>query len=458
MPDGALNLGTYRAFTARDIDAIPQLRGLSADARLRLRAVAQVLPFRVNAYVLEQLIDWSRVPDDPIYQLTIPQAEMLDDGDVSALVDLLRGGSEAELQARARAIQLAMNPHPAGQIDLNVPIEDGVERRGLQHKYRQTVLFFPAQGQTCHAYCTYCFRWAQFVGLEDLKFAAREAETLVDYLSRHPEVSDVLFTGGDPLVMRTSVLRRYVEPLLRADLPNLAHIRFGTKALAYWPARFLTDPDADDLLRLFSEIQAAGKHVAVMAHYSHPRELATPAAVAALQRVRETGAVVRCQAPLIRRVNDDPAVWADLWRMQVRQGAVPYYMFIERDTGPKEYFKVPLARALQIYQDAYRQLSGLCRSVRGPSMSATPGKVLLDGVTELDNRKYFVLRMLQGRNPEWVGRLFFAEYDPDAAWLSELRPAFGALEFFYSDELAELRRRRAGVRLGVISGAHVGDA
>ncbi|MBZ5712811.1 KamA family radical SAM protein [Nannocystis pusilla] len=458
MPDGALNLGTYRAFTARDIDAIPQLRGLSADARLRLRAVAQVLPFRVNAYVLEQLIDWSRVPDDPIYQLTIPQAEMLDDGDVSALVDLLRGGSEAELQARARAIQMAMNPHPAGQIDLNVPIEDGVERRGLQHKYRQTVLFFPAQGQTCHAYCTYCFRWAQFVGLEDLKFAAREAETLVDYLARHPEVTDVLFTGGDPLVMRTSVLRRYVEPLLRADLPNLAHIRFGTKALAYWPARFLTDPDADDLLRLFGEIQAAGKHVAVMAHYSHPRELATPAAAAALQRVREAGAVVRCQAPLIRRVNDDPAVWADLWRAQVRQGAVPYYMFIERDTGPKEYFKVPLARALQIYQGAYRQLSGLCRSVRGPSMSATPGKVVLDGVTELDNRRYFVLRMLQGRNPEWVGRLFFAEYDPDAAWLSDLRPAFGAREFFYSDELAELRRRRAGVRLSVISGAHVGDA
>ncbi|MCY1005170.1 hypothetical protein OV079_06205 [Nannocystis pusilla] len=241
-----------------------------------------------------------------------------------------------------------MNPHPAGQIDLNVPIEAGAVQRGLQHKYRQTVLFFPAQGQTCHAYCTYCFRWAQFVGLEDLKFAAREAETLVEYLRNHPEVTDVLFTGGDPLVMRTSVLRRYVEPLLRADLPNLAHIRFGTKALAYWPARFLTDPDADDLLRLFGEIQAAGKHVAVMAHYSHPRELATPAAVAALQRVRDSGAVVRCQAPLVRRVNDDPAVWADLWRAQVRLGAVPYYMFIERDTGPKEYFKVPLARAADL--------------------------------------------------------------------------------------------------------------
>ncbi|HSN34481.1 MAG TPA: lysine 2,3-aminomutase, partial [Ideonella sp.] len=269
-------------------------------------------------------------------------------------------------------------------------------------------------------------------------------------LRNHPEVTDVLFTGGDPLVMRTSVLRRYVEPLLRADLPNLAHIRFGTKALAYWPARFLTDPDADDLLRLFGEIQAAGKHVAVMAHYSHPRELATPAAAAALQRVRDSGAVVRCQAPLVRRVNDDPAVWADLWRAQVRLGAVPYYMFIERDTGPKEYFKVPLGRALQIYQGAYRQLSGLCRSVRGPSMSATPGKILVDGGTEIAGKSYFVLRMLQGRNPEWVGQIFLAEYDPDAAWVSDLRPAFGAPDFFYADELAELSRRRARLRLNML--------
>lgn len=458
MPDGSLNLGTYRAFTARDLDAIPQLRGLPEEARLRLRAVAQVLPFRVNSYVLDQLIDWSRVPDDPIYQLTIPQPEMLAESDLNGLVDLLRRGDEAGVAQRARALQMAMNPHPAGQIDLNVPIEGGVERRGLQHKYRQTVLYFPVQGQTCHAYCTYCFRWAQFVGLEDLKFAAREAESLVEYLKRHPEVTDVLFTGGDPMVMRTSVLRRHIEPLLRADLPNLAHIRFGTKALSYWPGRFLTDPDATDLLRLFDEIQAAGKHVALMAHYSHPRELSTPASIAALQRVRQTGAVVRCQAPLIRHVNDDPAVWADLWRTQVRHGAVPYYMFVERDTGPREYFKVPLARALQIYQAAYRQVSGLCRSVRGPSMSATPGKVLLNGVTELDGRKYFALQMLQGRNPDWVGRLFFAEYDPEAAWLTELRPAFGARDFFYSDELADLRRRRARLRLSVVPSASAESA
>lgn len=455
VPDGMLKQSSYRAFTLRDLPAIPQIAALPAEQRLQLRAVASVLPFRVNRYVIDQLIDWSRVPDDPIYQLTLPQPEMLAAADLATMTDLLRREAPpAEVEAAARAIQQRLNPHPAGQIDLNVPIEDGHEVRGVQHKYRETALFFPAQGQTCHAYCTYCFRWAQFVGLEDLKFAAREAEQLVTYLRRHPEVTSVLFTGGDPLVMRTALLRRYIEPILAARLPNLASIRIGTKALAYWPQRFVDGPDADDLMRLFEEVQDHGLHMALMAHSSHPRELAPDIAQAAIRRVRATGTVIRCQAPLIRRVNDHPAIWAELWRQQVRLGAVPYYMFVERDTGPKEYFKVPLARAHAIFRDAYRQISGLCRSVRGPSMSATPGKVVVDGILDVGGRPHFVLKFLQARNPEWVGRLFLAEYSDRAAWLDELRPAGGAPQFFFADEMAEFKRQRQRQRqrLAVLDG------
>nr|WP_293176765.1 lysine 2,3-aminomutase [Nannocystis sp.] len=443
-----LQQSSYRAFTLRDLPAIPQIAALPADQRLQLQAVANVLPFRVNRYVLDHLIDWSRVPDDPIYQLTFPQPEMLDAADLSTMTDLLhRGAPAGEVEAAARAIQHRLNPHPAGQVDLNVPFEGGREVRGVQHKYHETVLFFPAQGQTCHAYCTYCFRWAQFVGLEDLKFAAREADQLVAYLRNHPEVTSVLFTGGDPLVMRTALLRRYIEPILAAKLPQLASIRIGTKALAYWPQRFVDGPDADDLMRLFEEVQAHGLHMALMAHSSHPRELQTEIAQAAFRRVRSTGTVIRCQAPLIRRVNDDSAIWAELWREQVRAGAVPYYMFVERDTGPKEYFKVPLARAHAIFRDAYRQVSGLGRSVRGPSMSATPGKVVLDGVIDVGGRPHFVLKFLQARNPEWVGRLFLAEYDDRAAWLDELRPAGGAAQFFFESEMDEFKRERRRQRL-----------
>ena len=109
---------------------------------------------------------------------------------------------------------------------------------GLQHKYRETVLFFPAHGQTCHAYCTFCFRWAQFIGDEDLKFANKEVDQLVRYLRQHPEVSDVLFTGGDPMVMKAKVLERYIRPILEdPELEHIWTIRIGTKSVAYWPQR-----------------------------------------------------------------------------------------------------------------------------------------------------------------------------------------------------------------------------
>ena len=403
-----------------------------------MKAVSAVLPFRVNNYVIQDLIDWSDIPRDPMFQLTFPQRGMLSEQDFDRMFSLVASNAPTEqIQSAAREIQTTLNPHPSGQMQLNVPLLNGRPLDGTQHKYRETVLFFPAAGQTCHAYCTYCFRWAQFAGVDKLKFADRQVDSLVRYLRRHPEVTSVLITGGDPLVMRTSVLRRYVEPLLHPSLAHVESIRIGTKAPAYWPYRFVTDQDADDLRRLFESVRRAGRHMALMAHYSHPRELETPIAREALRRIQSSGAVVRCQTPLIRHVNDSASSWAKMWRQQVRLGAVPYYMFVERDTGPASYFEVPLARALEIFNSAYRGVSGLARTVRGPSMSATPGKVLVDDVTHVNGEKVFVLKMIQGRDPAWVGRTFFARFDPRATWLDQLEPALGERKFFFEDSLRE---------------------
>ncbi|MFQ5700543.1 MAG: KamA family radical SAM protein [Acidobacteriota bacterium] len=444
----------YRAFTRKDIDRIPQLKCLDPDELLAMKAVSAVLPFRVNSYVADELIDWTNIPDDPIYQLTFPQEGMLERKDFCRMLDLVRSGAKAQrIQSVVREIRLRMNPHPAKQIELNVPSLDGVPIRGMQHKYRETVLFFPSQGQTCHAYCTYCFRWAQFVGMDDLKFASHEAEGLAQYIRSHPEVQSVLFTGGDPLIMKTSVVRRYVEPLLAADIDHLVSIRFGTKAPAYWPYRFLSDPDADDLLRLFEEVRRKGRHLAIMAHYSHPRELETSAAQVAVRRILRTGATVRTQAPLIHHVNDSPRTWAEMWQGQIRVGAVPYYMFVERDTGPKNYFEVPLARAFEIFTKAYRRVSGLARTVRGPSMSATPGKVLLDGVTEIGDEKVFVLKFLQARDPKWINRPFFARFDDEATWLNDLKPALGRRSFFFSESMDVIRKTGRAPAWGQPQGA-----
>ncbi|MFC7388306.1 KamA family radical SAM protein [Sphaerisporangium rhizosphaerae] len=413
----------FKAYTAKHLDDLLKRGHLNAETRLRVRAVATVLPFRVNPYVVDELIDWSDIPDDPIYRLVFPQEDMLPSDEVSRIAALLR--SEAprdELQATVRAVRMRMNPHPAGQMELNMPRVGGEPVAGMQHKYPETVLFFPKQGQTCHAYCTYCFRWAQFVGEPDLKMASDDAQALVRHVREHPEITSVLFTGGDPMIMSAAVLRRYVEPLL--GLEQLESIRVGTKSLAYWPGRFVTDPDAADTLRLFSSVAESGKNLAFMAHFSHPREMESPLVQTAVRAIRDAGAVIRTQAPLIRTVNDEPGIWAEMWRRQHALGMVPYYMFVERDTGPQDYFAVPLARGYEIFRDAYTQVSGLCRTVRGPSMSATPGKVCVDGVAEVAGTRVFVLHLIQARDPALAGRPFFAHYDPEAVWLSDLRPAF----------------------------------
>jgi KamA family protein len=432
----------YAPYTLSTMDSIPQLEALSERRRLAMKAVAQVLPFRTNRYVTDELIDWGNVPNDPIFQLTFPQPGMLEPEDLARVVAMLRdGASTRQIRPLADQIRRKLNPHPAGQLEHNVPRLDGVPLPGLQHKYRETVLFFPSRGQTCHAYCTYCFRWAQFVGMEGLKFAQREIETFHEYLRRHDEVSDVLFTGGDPLVMRAWHLRAYIEPLLKKEFEHVRHIRIGTKALAFWPRKFVSDPDSGALLALFEEVVKSGRHLALMAHFTHPRELETPLVRQAIEQVRSTGAVIRTQAPLVRHVNDSSATWADMWKKQVALGCIPYYMFVERDTGPKGYFGLPLVRAHEVFRRAFRQVSGLARTVRGPSMSALPGKVVVLGTQRVKGEDVFVLSFLRGRKREWVGKPFFARLDPDATWLDELKPAFGERSFFFEGDDTPGRRQ-----------------
>ncbi len=431
----------FRAYTVKHLDALVAQAGLDASERLAVRAVATVLPFRTNAYVVENLIDWDAAPDDPIYRLVFPQADMLPPADVQRIASLLaRNAPDGEVAAAAHEVRTRLNPHPAGQLALNIPDLGDEPLPGVQHKYPETVLVFPKQAQTCHAYCTYCFRWAQFVDEPDLKMATADTARIVEYLRRHREVTSVLITGGDPMIMGADVLRRYVEPLLDEGLDHIESVRIGSKSLAYWPQRFVTDPDADDTLRLFGKVVASGRGLAFMAHFSHPRELESPLVAEAVRRIRSTGAVIRTQAPLIRSINDNPATWAAMWGTQVRMGMVPYYMFVERDTGPQDYFAVPLAAGYRIFRDAYRGVSGLSRTVRGPSMSATPGKLCVDGITEVAGEKVFVLHMIQARDPDLVGKPFFARYDPDATWLSDLEPAFASRFPFEPDpeELPEL--------------------
>jgi KamA family protein len=422
----------FEVYTKHTVGQIPQLSALPADLRHEVEVLAQVLPFRVNRFVLDELVDWTAVPDDPMFRLLFPQRDMLDPSDFRKMSDAVsRGAGRDERERIAWSVRQHLNPHPAGQQEHNVPMLDGEMLQGMQHKYQETVLFFPARGQVCHSYCTFCFRWAQFVGDVDLRFAAKEADTLHRYLTAHREVSDLLVTGGDPMVMRTHHLKSYLKGLLDPELEHVQTLRIGTKSLTFWPYRFVNDRDSDELLRFFEKLARAGKHVALMAHFNHPRELEPKATQVAIRRLRDAGVTIRAQGPLLNHINADAQTWARLWRKQVELGVIPYYMFVERDTGARQYFEVPLVKTWEIYRDAINQVSGLARTARGPSMSAAPGKVEIQGVAEIRGEKVFVLRMIQGRDPGWVQRPFFARYDPEATWLDQLRPAFGEPKFFF---------------------------
>jgi len=430
---------TYKTYMMHNFKTLPQVEKLSEDLIEAIEVVGSVLPFKTNNYVVENLIDWDKVPNDPIFTLTFPRKDMLRPHHYEKMLQTIKNGaSKSEIKETANEIRLELNPHPAGQLDHNVPIMEGEKVFGMQHKYRETVLFFPGQGQTCHAYCTFCFRWPQFVGMDELKFASKQAEHLVDYVSNKKTVTDVLFTGGDPLIMKTKILEAYIRPLLESNISNLKNIRIGSKALAYWPFRFLTDNDADDLLKLFSDVKKAGKHLAFMAHFNHPAELKHPAVKEAIEKILSTGATIRTQSPLLKHINDSPETWSEMWTKQVALGCIPYYMFVARNTGADHYFSIPLVEAWKLFRQAYQSVSGISRTVRGPSMSCLPGKMQILGVNELMGEEVFTLRFMQGRNPDWVAKSFFAKFDDKATWYTDLKPAFGEEKFFFQDELDKI--------------------
>jgi|SRR3989339_502754 len=424
----------YKAYTLFNYKTLPQIKNLSEEELFNIDVVGKVLPFKSNNYVVDELIDWNNYKNDPLFILTFPQKSMLKTNHFNKIADLIRNCADNEkINDEVNKIRLELNPHPGGQMEQNVPVFKGKRLSGIQHKYKETMLIFPRQGQTCHAYCTFCFRWPQFLNEKKFKFHTEDVNIIIEYLKANPQITNILFTGGDPMVMSASVLSRYIEPILDLNLKNLVSIRIGTKALSYWPYKFFGDKDSDELINLFLKIKKTRKHLAIMAHFNHTNELRTKAVRRAIHTIRETGAQIRTQSPLLKHINDDAKTWSDMLREQVKRGIIPYYMFLPRDTGAQHYFSVPLVKAWEIYKDACKDVSGLSKTLRGPVMSCTPGKVQVLGVANVHNEKVISLKMLQGRNSEWTNHPFFAEFNPKAIWFDDLKPAFGEKKFFFQD-------------------------
>lgn len=351
-----------------DVDRIPNI---PTHERENLRRVSERYAFRANDYYLE-LIDWND-PADPIRQLIIPQIEELNDW------GRLDPSNEA-------AVTVA---------------------HGVQHKYPDTVLLLC--NEVCGAYCRYCFRKRLF--MNDNDEATTDVSEGIRYVADHPEVTNVLLTGGDPLVMSTRRLRQIISQL-RA-IPHVRIIRLGSKIPAFNPFRILNDEDLQDLLREYSTPE---KRIYLMAHFDHPREL-TPEAVAGIAKFIECGVVCVNQCPLIKGVNDDPDVLSEMYRKLSWIGCQPYYLFQGRPTAGNEPFEVPLVRGWRIFQEALSRVSGLAGRVRF-AMSHETGKVEIVGVDE----RHIYARYHRAKSAADHGRFMVFRRDDSAYWLDQLEP------------------------------------
>jgi KamA family protein len=348
---------------------LSRLEGLSEAERRRLEPVAHQYAFRLNDYYVK-LINWDD-PDDPIRRLVIPhENELLDWGRLDA-------SDEASY----------------------TPV------RGCQHKYSDTALLLV--NEVCGAYCRYCFRKRLF--MNDNDDANVDYRGGLAYIAEHEEITNVLLTGGDPLIMSTRRLGQIMSDV--AAVPHVRIIRIGTKMVAFNPFRVLDDPK---LLALIRETYAGGTQVYFMNHFDHPREL-TREARRALNLLLEAGAQVVNQCPIVRGVNDRAATFASLFRELSFVGCPPYYVFQGRPTAGNEPYEVPILEGLRIFTEANRQVSGLAKRARFV-MSHRTGKIEICGADD----RFIYMRYHRAHRMEDFGKMVIALRDEDAYWLDQL--------------------------------------
>ncbi|MBN2247630.1 MAG: KamA family radical SAM protein [Coriobacteriia bacterium] len=365
--------GTERlARPARCIIDIDGLDRLSREKRSQLERVTTRFPFRANDYYLG-LIDWED-PHDPIRRLVVPGLSELDS---FGLEDASDEASNTRLP-------------------------------GLQHKYADTALLLVTD--QCAAFCRYCFRKRLFTagGRE----TTPETSAGIQYIREHPEITDVLLTGGDALSLPTAHLEEIVEALRAVD--HLHTIRLGSKILAYNPMRVLTD---ERLQVLLERTAASDKSLYLMCHFDHPREF-TPVAREALELVQRLGVQCVNQSPITAGVNDDEQTLSELLQTCTDLGCPQYYIFQCRPTIGNASFAVPITRALSVITSARAHVSGLSRRARY-CLSHASGKVEVVGM----DADHIYAHYHRAKDPADEGRMLVYHRDDKATWLDDLIPA-----------------------------------
>ena len=352
----------------KHITKIEYLDRLNEQEIADLQKVTDKFSFRCSDYYLS-LIDWDD-PADPIRRIVVPNMQELDEW---------------------------------GRLD---PSDEQAYTiiPGLEHKYHSTALFLVSN--ICDGICRYCFRKRLFIDSRSTRL--RDIPAAIQYVRQHSEITNVLLTGGDPLVLKTSELENIIRQLRTLD--HVEIIRIGTKIPAFNPYRILDDPALPEMIENYSTTH---KKIYIMTHFVHPRELTEPA-VNSVHLLQKAGAMIANQTPLIRGLNDNPNVLAELLGKLSYIGAVPYYIFQCRPSLGNKPYTVPIEEGYQIVEQAKALVSGLAKRLRFV-MSHSTGKIEIVGITK--NRVYF--KYHRAADDADSGRFLVLKRNPNAYWLDD---------------------------------------
>jgi lysine 2,3-aminomutase len=213
----------------------------------------------------------------------------------------------------------------------------------ITHRYPDRVLFLVSP--VCASYCRFCTRRRKVGDPE--KIPLNQYDSALEYIRSHPEVRDVILSGGDPMMLSDRRLE-YLFQKLR-EIPHVEIIRIGSRITSHLPERITPE---------FCEMVKKYHPVYMNTHFNHPREL-TPATVAALGRLADAGVPLGCQTVLLRGVNDDPKVMMELMQKLLKARVRPYYIYMADQVAGGEHFRTTVQKGLEIVKALRGWTSGL---------------------------------------------------------------------------------------------------
>jgi lysine 2,3-aminomutase len=240
------------------------------------------------------------------------------------------------------AVEEMLNP---GELDWDPLNEEGDSPvTGIVHRYPDRCLFLVTS--YCPLYCRYCTRKRKWVD-EDGTTGARKIEKMIEYVAAHPEIRDVIVSGGDPLSLSLNYLEKILAGL-RA-IPHVEIIRFGSRVPVFLPQRI--DNELTSLLEKYHPIW-------INTHFNHPNEI-TPESAAACDRLLRAGIPVNNQAVLLRGVNDCPYTMRDLVQGLMKIRVRPYYLYLCDQVMGAEHFRTSIGEGIEIIEYLRGHTSGL---------------------------------------------------------------------------------------------------